>query len=93
MHRKTKGKGWEIDAKWDSGAKVEVERFADRWTCEIAIPSSNFRDGLPKKLPAELFRCRMLKTGSPKDGQWYIWGPLSSRPSDFERFGTWELAK
>ena len=93
MHRKTKGKGWEIDAKWDSGAKVEVERFADRWTCEIAIPSSNFRDGLPKKLPAELFRCRMLKTGSPKDGQWYIWGPLSSGPSDFERFGTWELAK
>ena len=91
MHRKDSSKHWKNDVKWNSGAKVEVKRLADRWICEIAMPSSVFRDGLPKKFPAEVFRNRVLQNGKAKD--WYIWGPYSSGPCDFVNFGTWEISK
>ena len=89
MHRKDKSNKWQKDGRWNSGAKVEVRRLDDRWECEIAIPASAFRDGLPKKFPAEVFRNRVLKEGEKKD--WYIWGPYSSGPCDFNKFGTWEV--
>ena len=90
-HRKTGDGGWSADAKWDSGAKVAVRRLADRWICEIAIPSAVFNDGLPKKFPAEVFRRRVSKSGVARGK--YNWGPLSSGACDFDRFGTWEIAR
>ena len=93
MHRKTKNGNWSGDVKWNSGAKVEVRRLEDRWICEIYIPSSVFNDGLPKKFPAEIYRCRKMKEGGSKDGECSIWGAFSSGPCDFDRFGTWEVAK
>ena len=91
LHSKDADGNWNADAKWNSGARVEVSRFDDRWTCEIWIPHSVFRDGLPRRFPAELFRNRLLKGGNPKAGDRYIWGPYASGPCDFDNFGTWEI--
>ena len=91
LHSKDADGNWNADAKWNSGAKVEVCRFDDRWTCEIWIPHSVFRDGLPRRFPAELFRNRLLKGGNPKAGDRYICGPYASGPCDFDNFGTWEI--
>ena len=94
LHRRDAKKNWAADTKWNSGSKVEVRCFDDRWICEIAIPASAFRDGLPKKFAAEAFRSRALKGGDPKkDKDWYIWGAFSSGPCDFDRFGTWEISQ
>ncbi len=90
MHRKDKSNNWGNDRKWDSGAKVAVECFADRWTCEIAIPAANFPDGIPQKFPAEVFRNRVLNVNA-NNKDWYIWGRYSSGPCDFGNFGTWEF--
>ncbi len=91
LHLKDADGNWKADAKWSSGAKVEVESFADRWICRIAIPDSVFRDGLPRKFPAELFRNRLLKGENSKAKDCYIWGPYASGPCDFDNFGTWEV--
>ena len=91
LHLKDVDGNWKADAKWSSGAKVEVESFADRWICRIAIPDSVFRDGLPRKFPAELFRNRLLKGENSKAKDCYIWGPYASGPCDFDNFGTWEV--
>ena len=93
IHRKTKSGSWSADVKWNSGAKVDVRRLEDKWICEIFIPPAVFNDGLPKKFPAELYRCRKMKEGGPKNGDCYIWGAFSSGPCDFDRFGTWEIFK
>jgi len=90
-HQKTADGGWSADAKWDSGAKVEVKRLDDRWICEISIPSAVFNDGLPHKFPAEVFRRRVSKSGVARGK--YNWGPFSSGSCDFDRFGTWEISK
>ena len=89
IHRKNDTKRWAGDSRWNSGAKVTVHRFDDRWTCDIVIPSSAFRDGLPSRLPAELFRNRFLL--GDQRGMWYIWSPYATGPCDFDNFGTWEL--
>ena len=94
LHARDASGRWKENIKWSSGAKVEVKRFADRWTCDVAIPHSAFRDGMPGKFPAEVFRKRVMNDGNAKskDG-WYIWGPYSKGPCDFDSFGTWEIAQ
>ena len=90
-HLKTADGGWSADAKWDSGAKVEVRRLSDRWNCEISIPSAVFNDGLPHKFPAEVFRRRVSKAGVARGK--YNWGPLSSGSCDFDKFGIWKIGE
>ena len=89
IHRKNDTKRWAGDKSWNAGAKVTVQRFGDRWTCDIEIPASAFRDGLPSRFPAELFRNRTL-LGDLR-GMWSIWSPYATGPCDFDNFGTWEL--
>ena len=89
IHRKGDAKRWAGDRSWNSGAKVTAQRFGDRWTCDIVIPASAFRDGLPSRFPAELFRNRTL-LGDFR-GMWSIWSPYATGPCDFDNFGTWEL--
>ena len=90
VHRKDKSGNWANDWKWNSGAKVAVRRFSNRWTCEIAIPSANFPDGIPQRFPAEAFRNRVLKANTNAKDM-YIWGMYSTGPCDFDNFGTWEI--
>ena len=91
LHARNASGKWKGEKEWSSGAKVKVDRFEDRWVCEIVFPPTAFRDGLPKKFPAELFRNRVLKGCDPRKKDWYIWGPYSTGPCDFGNFGTWEL--
>ncbi len=90
-HSKTSLGEWVGDVKWSSNAKVAVKRFHDRWTCDIAIPSSVFQDGLPRRFPAELYRRRVLKGDNSMLVERYVGGPYASGPCDFDNFGTWEI--
>ena len=78
---------WKRNIKWNSGAKAEVRRLADRWTCDLTIPPSAFGGELAERFPADVFRCRRIAGRHADD--WQMWSPYASGPSDFINFGTW----
>ena len=80
------GAGSSSDFSWNSDASVKVEKLADAWIAEIAVPLKNL-PGMKAEFPANFARNRILKHNGGYEPL-YQWSPFTRGFHDLENYGS-----